>query len=233
MTIPFVGQARNAHQYLTDVMLAIPHCIKLCGIPGNLRDVFSTPLSSGLDRRPVRESALKIIQDLDDWAVKHPNLTTATPGNHYVVADPTSLATSGALLASPDSPFVVLPDSFISMTIAGYEALRLVLHLLLDKLDTDPDGFAKSPNTPTSPLVSPVPSLVDHAMMSSKAVIETAAYIESTHPVGFDLMRSVFPLVIVALPGPRDEEKGKAREMLDRWGKKKGMAGLASAWIHV
>lgn len=45
-------------------------------------------------------------------------------------------------------------------------------------------------------------------------------------------MRSVFPLVVVASVGPRIEEESVARDMLDRWGQKKGMAGLCKAWLQ-
>lgn len=236
MTTPFKGHIKNAHQHLADILLVIPECMALCKVgPCSLRHFFSRTIPSSVNLKPIAERIRKLLQDLDDWAVRFPHLTVAVPGEQVVAEDMESLATSGVRAKSPGDPTLVLPDSFVALTAATYEALRLILSLLLDKVAPKPEKSPiSSPQTGAS--ASPeemIPTLIDTAMMSSKHILDISAYIESTHPVGFDFMRSVFPLVVVCMLGPRTEEKKLGQHMMERWGKRRGMSGLYAAWTHV
>lgn len=135
--------------------------------------------------------------------------------------------------SAPPVKSMVLPDSFTALTAATYEATRLILSLLLNKVKPPP---AEPPATPSIvksefPDDSP-PSLVDIATMSAKSILNITSFLESTHPVGFDFMRSVFPLVVVGILGPQMEQQKFAQQMLERWGKMRGMKGLCTAWLH-
>ena len=73
--------------------------------------------------------------------------------------------------------------------------------------------------------------LVNDAGKHANAILEISEYFESTHPVGFDFLRCVFPVAIVALLGTSEKQKTTARTTLDRWGAKRGLGGLCGAWI--
>jgi hypothetical protein len=235
MTMPFEFGTKNAHQILADILLLIPGCISLCKLKGgSMRTFFATPIPPTVDLRPVEQRTRELLQRVKDWASRFPNLTQASNGKTVVYADVQSLAINGARSPTPDKTHVILPDSFIALTAATYEAIRLILSLLLDKVSVG------SCITPTVSVTSPASAsfssytspLMENAVASSKAVLNISSYMEMTHPVGFDFMRSVFPLVVVATIGPQLEEQRRGEKMLERWGNKRGMSGLCAAWLH-
>jgi hypothetical protein len=242
MTIPFINMPRNAHHDLADIMLMIPECTNLCGIEGSLRTFFNSPFPSNVDLEPCRKRTKELIKDLDEWAASYPYLTTLSSGLHIVEANMATLSVSGVKPAfEGSSTDVVLPDSFVALTIATFESVQLTLTLLLHKLDTqDPtlrDANAQSslPSIPSRPLL-PSPSssaLFNQAIRSAEIILKTAGHLEGTKSVGFDFIRSVTPVVVVAILGPTAELTSNAMAMLKRWGEKRGMNGLVGAWMHL
>lgn len=235
MTIPFQGQISNAHHDLADVLLLIPGCIGLLKMGGSMRAFFATSIPAAADTKAAEHRTRELIQQLETWAKSHPHLTIlpATPSDQIVSTDMKIVAPVGAQPASADGSTMVIPASFIALTAATYNATRLILTLLLLKL---------CPPTPSSPTIFPIHStalnakfatsaLFDAAVAASRSILTISHYMESTHPVGFDIIRSVFPLVVVGIIGPRSEEVEQAQTMLERWGKMKGMGGLCSAWL--
>lgn len=127
---------------------------------------------------------------------------------------------------------VVLPDSFVALTVATFESVQLILTLLLHKLNAQDPDFHEANNVPSkySPSIS---VLFNQAVQSANAILKMAAHLEGTKSVGFDFIRSVTPVVVVAILGPTEELTGNAMAMLKRWGEKRGMNGLVGAWIHI
>ncbi|KAF2787250.1 hypothetical protein K505DRAFT_367511 [Melanomma pulvis-pyrius CBS 109.77] len=233
MTIPFIIQPRNAHQYLADILLAIPDCIGLCGMSGSMSSFFSRPLPPRLDLRPVRERTAQLLQKLIEWADKHPHLTSVSPGPLVVTLD-MAKEVSGSALTNPDGPpsTVVLPETFVALTAATYEAIQLILTLLLHKISPHPAKSPPAPADPNTPPQSPTDSLISRATTSARSILDIAMFLESTQSVGFDFLRSVFPLVVVGILGPQAEEQKSAVEMMERWGESRGVGGLCGAWIN-
>ncbi|KAF2676213.1 hypothetical protein K458DRAFT_380342 [Lentithecium fluviatile CBS 122367] len=236
MTVPFEGQISNAHQYLVDILLVIPDCIGMLEMGGSMRSFFARRIPPAIDTKPAEYRARQLLQQLDDWAKRCHHLTTVPtePGGRIVSTDMETLATSGARESLPDGSKMVIPDSFIALTAATYEAIRLILTMLLMKLS--PQATSSYTVCCTTSTI-PAPGSIGHtlfnvAVLSCKSILEIAAYMESTHPVGLDFIRSVFPLVVAGILGPREEEKQAAQKMLSRWGKTRGMAGLCSAWLE-
>ena len=136
---------------------------------------------------------------------------------------------------------VILPDSFVALTIATFESVQLILTLLLHKLDTqDPKSYDVNarPSLSSIPLqLSPPspssPELFKQAIKSAEIILKTAGHLEGARGVGFDFTRSVTPVVVVAILGPTAELTGNAMAMLKRWGEKRGMNGLVGAWMHL
>lgn len=242
MTIPFVGMPRNAHHDLADIMLMIPECTNLCGIDGSLRTFFNSSFPPDADLEPCRKRTKELIKDLDEWAASYPYLTTLSSGLHIVEANMATLSVSGVKPAfEGTSTDVILPDSFVALTIATFESVQLTLILLLHKLNTqDPnlqEMFARSsPSSTSSRSSPPSPSrsaLFNQAVRSAEIILKTAGHLEGTKTVGFDFIRSVTPVVVVAILGPTEELTGNAMAMLKRWGEKRGMNGLVGAWMHL
>ena len=234
MTIPFVNMPRNAHHDLADIMLMIPDCTSLCHIEGSLRTFFNSSFSPKVDLEPCRKRTRELIKDLEAWAAAYPYLAHFSSGPHMVAADMASLSVSGIKPAfEGSSTDVVLPDSFVALTVATFESVQLTLTLLLHKLNTQNPKLYEA-NTASSPLsLHPSKTLFDQAVRSAKTLLRTAGHLEGTKTVGFDFIRSVTPVVVVAILGPTEELTSNAMAMLKRWGEKRGMNGLVGAWMHL
>ncbi|KAF1962706.1 hypothetical protein CC80DRAFT_499046 [Byssothecium circinans] len=237
MTIPFANCTKNAQQLLVDILLQIPACISLCRTQGNLslRKFFGAPLAPGIDLRPAEQRTRELLREIEKWALRFPSLTCTGGGESIVAADDESLVTNGVKPATPDGSYVILPDSYVALMAATYGAIRLILSLLLDKVSV---GWSRSPTVSVTSPISPssvsfTSPIISDAIGASQAVLKNSAHMESSHPVGFDFMRCVFPVVVTATLAPRLEDQMQAEEMLRRWGKKKGMSGLCAAWLDV
>ncbi|KAJ4335728.1 hypothetical protein N0V95_008832 [Ascochyta clinopodiicola] len=235
MTIPFTNMPRNAHHDLADIMLMIPECISLCQTEGSLQTFFNSPFSPNVDLDPCRRRTRELIRDLDEWASAYPYLTTLSPGLHSVATDMASLSVSGVKPAfEGSSTDAVLPDSFVALTVATFESVQLTLTLLLHKLNTqDPNLRTSTPPASSPASNASVASLFHQAVRSAEVILRTAGHLEGTKTVGFDFIRSVTPVVVVAILGPTEELMGNAMAMLKRWGEKRGMNGLVRAWMHL
>ncbi|KAJ8114594.1 hypothetical protein OPT61_g3560 [Boeremia exigua] len=235
MTLPFANMPRNAHHDLADIMLMVPECTSLCGISGSLRTFFNTPFPLDVDLQPCRERTEELMAGLNAWAAAYPYLAKPSSGLQIVEANMANLSVSGAKPAFEGSKNIILPESFIALTIATYEAVHLTLLLLLNKLNTqDPRSQDASPTTASPDSSSPFNlALLDQAVNSAEVILQTARHLEGTKTVGFDFIRSVTPIVVVAILGPTEELTDNARTMLKRWGEKRGMNGLVGAWMHL
>lgn len=237
MTIPFINMPRNAHHDLADIMFMIPACTNLTGVKGSLRTFFDSSFIPGVDLEPCRKRTQELIDELDTWATTYPYLAKPASGLQIVETNMANLSVSGAKPAFEGSKDMILPDSFIALTIATYESVHLAVLRLMYKLNTeDPGPQGASPQSTN--YSSPPPSyssllLFDQAVESAEVIMKTARHLEGTKTVGFDFIRSVTPVVVVAILGPTQELKMNAMTMLKRWGEKRGMGGLVGAWMHL
>ncbi|KAF1925930.1 uncharacterized protein M421DRAFT_68666 [Didymella exigua CBS 183.55] len=228
MTIPFANMPRNAHHDLADIMLMIPDCIALCKINGSLQTFFNTPFPPAIDLEPCRKRTKELIDNLDEWAATYPYLAKPSPSLQIVEANMANLAVSGVKPAFEGSKNVILPDSFVALTIAIFESVQIALRMLLHKMNTqDPKLNDLSPRS------SPTSTSSIQAVRSAEVLLKTTGHLEGTKTVGFDFIRSVTPVVVVAILGPTTELKENAMAMLKRWGEKRGMNGLVGAWMHL
>ncbi|KAF2732488.1 hypothetical protein EJ04DRAFT_565947 [Polyplosphaeria fusca] len=227
MTVPFSVSAKNGHQTLTDIILQIPSCTALCGLTGNLGDIFVQQIPDAIDLRHAQRRTAELIQELEDWGNQYPHLCTRSDGPMFV-----SMDMSIPSAEDPGSPSLVLPDTFVALTAATYKATRLILTLLQNKI---------SPNVLTTPISlthsdsstnSPSPDAIASATLDAQSILDITLFLETNRPVGMDFMRSIFPLVLVASLGPGVKEQQAAKKMLTRWGTSRGVGGLCGAWKH-
>lgn len=237
MTVPFENQTSNAHQHLADFLFLIPNYISTLNMGGSMRTFFATPIPPTVDTKPVEGYTRDLLQNIDKWALRSPHMTVlpTTTAKYTLSTDMTVVITPEVQESWPAGTTITVPASFIALTAATYEATRLILLMLFIKVS--PHAMQYSIPSPASSTAlsepeSPVSGLFETATTCSKHILKIAAYMESKHPVGFDFIRTVFPLVVVGILGPRVEEKESAEKMLDRWGKMKGMTGLCSAWLQ-
>jgi hypothetical protein len=230
MTVPFEEQSSNAHQHLADILFLIPNHISILNMGGSMsmRAFFATPIPPTANTQPVENYTRDLLQDIDNWALRYPHLTVlpSTTTKHILSASMDRVVTEEDRATWPVGSTIVLPASFIALTAATYEATRLILLMLLIKVSNPSPSPASITTWPEAN------SLFETATTCSKHILKIAAHMEKNHPVGFDFIRTVFPLVVVGILGPRSEEKEIAEAMLDRWGKMQGMAGLCSAWLQ-
>jgi hypothetical protein len=224
MTIPFIDMPRDAHQRLADIELMVPVCMQRLQIEGSLRVFFQTSITPHVDVEPCRELTSKLMEDLDKWAARYPNLTE-------IAKDPKDVfrvlkqSNAGLDIALEDPSTPPLPDSFIALIASNYVSTKLVLNMIMYKIAT------QSPTASSTP-ASAVTEYFDQATHCAKAILRGAAAIEKAQTPGFDLLRSIAPLVTVVCVGPGAEQFREAQEMLQRWGSRIG--GLTSIMdMHV
>jgi len=232
MTLPFLITPKSAQMQLADVLLAIPACINLCGVEGTLSEFFSSSIPSKTDLDPVRERTTQLLRKLDVWEERYPHLCSTAPISQITTEDMKTPIDEST--PRPDFPAVVLPGTFVATTTAAFKAARLILTLLLHKISEN--GEEGSPvSVQDDDSATSLPSnatLLMNAASYTKDILEITAYMEATHPMGFNFLRCVFPLTIVAILGPVEEDQRHARQMLDRWGAYRGVGGLSGSWVN-
>lgn len=243
-TTPFIDEPKSAHQEIADIMLLIPETIAMLDVvPGSLRRFFDQPLPFGAAVGRVAARIKDWLQFLDTWAIRFPYLTKAPRGEVLVTIDMTNFSAGVNVTNNGE---MTLPNSFIAFTAASYQALRLIIFLLLHKIThrVTPSSTSvsdHSPGYPSPPSGSPPAvarddeaSFLETANTAARNVLDIAKYQETTHQIGgFDVLRTVFPLVIVGNLGPGQKEKDSAVAMLTKWGHQRGITGLCTAWLNV
>lgn len=241
--MPFVYQGKSAHQEIADIMLMLPETIAMLDVePGSLRRFFNQSLPCTAHVEPVVARIHEWFAFLDGWAARFPYLTKAPNGEVIITANMTNVTVGVNVLNNGE---MTLPNSFVAFTAASYHALRLILLLLLRKITPH---MAHSPASSTSPSY-PSPSsgcstafnnnyddtpLLEKAIAAAHSALDIATYQGTTQQIGgYDVLRTVFPLVIVGNLGPTKREKDRAIEILSKWGRQRGITGLITAWLDV
>ncbi|KAI4606985.1 hypothetical protein J4E83_009740 [Alternaria metachromatica] len=219
MTLPFIGKPRDAHQTLADIELIVPHCFAMLEIPGSMRVLFSTPIPSHVDVRPCKELACKLIRQLDDWAAVYPHLTnlSRSPRGTPVERGTSTLPKPNTRPGSPKST-TSSPNTFIALIASNYMADRLVLSMLMYKTHTESTA-------PIAPYEMPTPYYFDVATKATTDIIDAAAEIEQAQTPGFDLLRSIAPVMAVAFAAPTMELRKDAVDTMTRWARRIGGLG--------
>ncbi|KNG50828.1 hypothetical protein TW65_01806 [Stemphylium lycopersici] len=220
LTIPFVGMPRDPHQALADIELMIPHCTAYLGIQGTIRVVFTTPIPLEADVTSCKELTCRVIGDLNQWAEEYPHLTRPSSSPATNPAPEHS-----SMPASPSRPDKQSPrktglqGAFVALIASNYIADRLVLNMLMYKMHTESSAPIASYENTTAHYFS-------EAQDCSQAILKAAHEIEQAQTPGFDLLRSIAPVVTVGFCAPTMQLRKEAMEMMYRWGSKVG--GLAS-----
>jgi hypothetical protein len=128
----------------------------------------------------------------------------------------------------------MLPDTFVAMTTAAFKAARLILTLLLHKVSENREDSSpiSVPDDDSSTSLPSNATLLTNAASYAKDILEITTYMEATHPLGFNFLRCMFALTVVAILGPVEEDQRHAREMLARWGAQRGVGGLSGSWVN-
>ncbi|CAN9115445.1 unnamed protein product [Alternaria alternata] len=200
MTLPFIDKPRDAHQSLADIELQIPPCMAILEISGSMRVLFSTPIPSHVDVRPSKHMACRLLRDLDEWAIAYPHLASISGSPR---GTPTPM--EKALIAS------------------NYIADRLVVNMLMYKMHTEATA-------PLEPYENTTAHYYDEATKAATSILEAAMEIERAQTPGFDMLRSIAPVMAVAFSAPTLELRKDAVEMMTRWaGKIGGLGSVISA----
>ncbi|KAJ4377972.1 hypothetical protein N0V83_000802 [Neocucurbitaria cava] len=189
-------------------------------IQGTLRVFFETPVPAHVDNGPARQLTSKLLADLDRWATTYPNLT----GNARGDAPVTAASGTGLSVTNEDLKDQGLPDTFIALIRSNYLAMRLVLNMIMHKMET------QSTTPPATP-DSAAPQYLTVAIQSAQAILKAAEEVEKRKTPGFDLLRSISPVLAVICTAPTRELGNSASEMLQRWGTRIG--GLASVFTRI
>ncbi|KAE8825064.1 hypothetical protein HRS9122_10163 [Pyrenophora teres f. teres] len=219
MSIPFIDMAPDPHQSLTDIELMLPHCMALLEIQGTMRAVFDTPIPPHVDARPCAELAIKLLGQLDEWAEAYPHLTRFSRSRDTTpAAGPPSKARTKKARKS---------DSIVTVTAliaSNYAADRLFLNSLMYKIHTQSTTRPELYEDSTA-------HYLDEATRYGLDIMKAMAAIEQASALGFDLLRSIVPLVMVGFTAPDVELRNNALAMMGRWVGRVG--GLGTIFKHM
>lgn len=218
MTIPFVDMPRDAHQRLTDIELMVPRCMEMLEVLGNLRVCFEAHIPAKVDVQPCRKLTTRLLTDLANWATEFPNLTTICKDPH-VAQDVMQRSGTGLDIANEDSTKSPLPDTFISVVATIYFGVRLILNMLMYKMDTQS-------STESTTSAGDTANYLHEASQSADAILAGVANMNKAQTPAFDTIRSIVPLIFVVCVGPRSNHFQEASAMLQRLGAK--VDGLGS-----
>jgi hypothetical protein len=213
MTLPFVGKPRDAHQSLADIELVVTRCMAVLQIPGSIRVLFSTPIPPHVNVRPGKELACKLIGDLDDWAIAYPHLTSVSKSSWDAPAETGTSKSPRRQPSNSDSP-----DTFVALIASNYIADRLVMNMLMYKMHTESTA-------PMEPYENTTAHYYGEATKAAVDILEAATEIEKAQSPGFDLLRSIAPVMAVAFAAPTLELRKDAVDMMQRWAGKIGGLG--------
>lgn len=217
MRIPFEGVKKDAHQRLADIELTLPICMQKLQISGNLRRFFATPIAAHVDVEPCRALTLKLIEDIHQWAREFPNLTNIAKDPQDVI-NSANRSAKGLDIANDNAQSPPLPDTFVALIASNYVATKLALFGLMHKMAT------QSVTPPQSPEATATDWFAE-AALCAKAILRGAENVENAQTPGFDLLRSIGPLVSVVCIGPGEEQFRAAGVILQRWTTKIGGLG--------
>ncbi|RYN90512.1 hypothetical protein AA0120_g5814 [Alternaria tenuissima] len=220
MTLPFIDKPRDAHQSLADIELQIPPCMAILEISGSMRVLFSTPIPSHVDVRPSKHMACRLLRDLDEWAIAYPHLASIS-GSPRGTPAPMEKGTSKT--TSPGSSTSKSSNAFVALIASNYIADRLVVNMLMYKMHTEATA-------PLEPYEDTTAHYYDEATKAATSILEAAMEIERAQTPGFDMLRSIAPVMAVAFSAPTLELRKDAVEMMTRWaGKIGGLGSVISA----
>lgn len=219
LTIPFLGMQKDPHQALVDIELMISQCMACLGIEGSLRVVFETPIPFDVDVTPGKELTCKLLADLDDWGTKHSHLMKPS-----IASDTISSSGSSSEPARESSPKATSSSASGILIRLNYMANGLILNMLMYKMQTES----------TAPSVSHEKNSTHYfskSQMYSQAIIQSVSEIEKAQTPGFDMLRSITPLVTVVYCAPTIELRNTAKMMISRLTSRFG--GIMSALDHM
>lgn len=217
MSEPFVGMPRDAHQRLADIELMIPTAMESLEIGGSLRTFCRTPIAAHVDVEPCLQLTRRLMKDLDKWAVKYPNLTQVEESEDAPQA--AARSASGLDIAAEHFASPPKPDAFIALIASNYAATKLLLNMMIYKVAT------QSAKPLSTPVADPGKNF-EEASCCASAILKAAGVMERSKSPGFDLLRSLPPVISVLCVGPKEEHFRGAQAMLFRWAARIG--GLKS-----
>ncbi|KAH7381479.1 hypothetical protein DE146DRAFT_681955 [Phaeosphaeria sp. MPI-PUGE-AT-0046c] len=213
MIKPFIGMPRDAHQQLADIELLIPTAMESLEIGGSLRDFCRIPIPAHVDVEPCLELTRKLMKDLDIWAASYPNLTQVEETEDTERSSKRSA--SGLDIAAEHFAAPPKPDAFVALIASNYASTKLLLNMMIYKVATQ----AATP--PSIPVANPE-EYFEETSRCARAILRAAGVMERSKTPGFDLLRSLPPLISVLCVGPKEEHFREAQAMLYRWGARIG-----------
>jgi hypothetical protein len=215
MTIPFREKPRDARQCLADIELMIPVCMQMLQIDGDLRDVFETSIPHHVDLEPCRELTQRLLQDLEDWALRYATLLGMAQDHHDLVVRSASQARFMQHTRTDGEDGLILMDTCIARMASVYVATKLILNTLMHKMEAEgnvPQACATSHHYNT-------------AAQCAQKILRTIASVDNAQSPAFDLLRYIPPLVTVACVGPGASEFKISRAILKKWATRIGSRG--------
>lgn len=124
-----------------------------------------------------------------------------------------------------DDPNFVFRNTYTALTVSIYNATAVVLHSILHALSMHGSSISSGNLEETSHL--------DQISLNCASILRISKMHEDRCPVGFDIMRGVFPLKIVAMLSLDSKQRTTAEVIIGKWGNDLGLGGLLRAQIGV
>lgn len=196
-TIPFGGRTPPLLHRIINVLLQIPAAIEMDSRHFLLRDLpFSLPSLFDQGENVIEQRCVDLLAQLRIY------------WREFEIENTEQADCS----ARPDPQFspttFIYSDTFTAYVVSMFDAASLILHFTL---------YAVSSN--------PCNTHLAQAISHAESILLISKYEQESSLIGFDLIRSTFPIKVVESIGPGDAFREEARRMGKDWGKM-GLRGI-------
>ncbi|KIY01259.1 uncharacterized protein Z520_02811 [Fonsecaea multimorphosa CBS 102226] len=206
--VPFTDSTKIPYEFLIDILLAVPHQLKLILVPGgdfgdSMHRIADLDDS---DQQVLEKETLVLLQRLQNWWWHFTQDTGVYVGRLSANSDQDAL---DSLTIQPPVGQCVFPDTLTAKTFSLYNAMMVIVYSVLMALEE---------RKPSSGMMSPIPRYRAEIERHSSSVLMAAWFQDSRHPYCGDALRTGFSLKIVSLLGADQGQKDEALRMMVSWG---------------
>ncbi len=192
-------------------MMLVPHALKHCDQWTSLTEALHSFSRAPLNGPRIEQQCVQLLKKLDDWWIKFGMKTQMVQ----------SLPEYSSMAEEPIAN-VSFPNTFTAFTYSIFNATVIVLRTALMALSSShsPSDFACIRETQTELILS-----------HCDYILHIAAFHGEKCPMGFDFMRSIFPVKIVEILSPSKKQRVQAKEVTKKWGVFMGLDGILTAEV--
>ncbi|OAP57373.1 hypothetical protein AYL99_08111 [Fonsecaea erecta] len=210
--VPFTDSTKIPYELLIDILLAVPHQMKLPLAPGgDFRDsMHRIAYLDESERQVLERETLVLLQRLQNWWWHFTQNTGALFAQlaANLTPDAVDSVTTSPLTEQPG----IFPDTLTAKTVSLYNSMMVIVYSVLMYLEECSQSLS------CDGTMSPISRYRFEIERHSSSVLMAAWYQNWRHPYCGDALRTGFSLKIVSWLGAHEGQREEAHRMMALWG---------------